>query len=80
MFDYIGKILDNRGQVGTIYLDMKVFDRISHHKFVIIVFGNKQKVVSSLYRLYFSRNHAHKIAEIQAEKTLNFDNHSKNNI
>ena len=33
--DYIGRILDNGGQVDTIYLDMsKAFDRISHRKLI----------------------------------------------
>ena len=36
VFDNIGKILDNGGQVDTIYLDMaKAFDRISHQKLII---------------------------------------------
>ena len=35
VLDYIGKILDNGGQVNTIYLDMsKAFDRISHRKLI----------------------------------------------
>ncbi|CAB4029433.1 Hypothetical predicted protein, partial [Paramuricea clavata] len=33
--DYIGRILDNGGQVDTIYLDMsKAFDRINHTKLI----------------------------------------------
>ncbi len=36
VFDYIGRILDNGGQVDTIYLDMsKAFDRISHQNLII---------------------------------------------
>ena len=35
VLDYIGEILDNGGQVDTIYLDMsKAFDRISHRKLI----------------------------------------------
>ena len=30
--------------------------------FLDVVFGNKQKVVSSFYHLYFFQNHAHKIS------------------
>ncbi|CAB4032925.1 Hypothetical predicted protein, partial [Paramuricea clavata] len=33
VLDYIGRILDNGGQVDTVYLDMsKAFDRINHRK------------------------------------------------
>ena len=36
LLEVIGKILDNGGQVDTIYLDMaKAFDRISHQKLII---------------------------------------------
>ena len=35
VLDYIGRILDNGGQVDTIYLDMsKAFDRINHRKLI----------------------------------------------
>ncbi len=45
VLDYIGRILDNGGQVDTIYLDMsKAFDRINHRWFTSYLTGRRQRV------------------------------------